>query len=61
MAEGYARDESQYYANVENVDKAVGFLLKALNDRGQHNNTLIIFTSDNVPETLNRYDKANRS
>lgn len=53
-------DEAQYFANVENVDRAVGRLLDYLEEK-EHNNTLIIFTSDNGPETLNRYSRAKRS
>jgi len=54
-------DEAQYFANVENLDAAVGELLAALNRLGLANNTLVIFTSDNGPETLNRYAAARRS
>ncbi len=54
-------DEAQYFANVANVDSAVGKLLQGLDHLGRSNNTLIIFTSDNGPETLNRYRSANRS
>lgn len=53
-------DEAQYFANVENVDLAVGRLLKYLEENVE-GNTLIIFTSDNGPETLNRYSRAKRS
>ncbi|MEC8556632.1 MAG: sulfatase-like hydrolase/transferase [Planctomycetota bacterium] len=55
------RDEAHYFANVENLDAATGRLLKALKDLGYTENTLVIFTSDNGPETLNRYRSANRS
>jgi len=54
-------DEAQYFANVENVDLAVGKLLAAIDDMGLNENTFVIFTSDNGPETLNRYKSANRS
>ncbi len=54
-------DEAQYFANVANVDRAVGRLVAALEDRNLREETLIIFTSDNGPETLNRYRTANRS
>jgi arylsulfatase A len=54
-------DEAQYFANVENVDLAVGRILKTLKDTGKDDNTVIFFTSDNGPETLNRYRNANRS
>lgn len=54
-------DEAQYFANVENIDLAVGRLLKALELTGKDENTLVFFTSDNGPETLDRYRGANRS
>jgi arylsulfatase A len=55
--EGVARnhDEAQYFANVTNLDAAVGKLLKALKSMKLDQNTLVIFTSDNGPETLLRY------
>jgi arylsulfatase A len=54
-------DEAQYFANVANVDAAVGRLVAALDAMKLRDNTLIVFTSDNGPETLNRYRTANRS
>ncbi|MCA9083068.1 MAG: sulfatase-like hydrolase/transferase [Planctomycetaceae bacterium] len=54
-------DQAQYFANVHNVDLAVGKLVKALEDLDVRKNTLIVFTADNGPETLNRYRTANRS
>ncbi|APZ95963.1 sulfatase family protein [Fuerstiella marisgermanici] len=54
-------DQAQYYANVHNVDLAVGKVVKALENAGVRDNTLIVFTADNGPETLNRYRSANRS
>ncbi len=54
-------DQAQYFANVANVDQAVGRLVKALDQIGEQENSLIIFTSDNGPETLNRYRGAQRS
>lgn len=53
-------NQAQYFANVENMDAAVGRLLEYL--KQNHNeNTLIVFSSDNGPETLNRYSRAYRS
>ena len=46
--------EAQYFANVENLDAAVGDVLGALDRLGLSNDTLVIFTSDNGPETLDR-------
>lgn len=54
-------DEAQYFANVENLDAATGKLLAALDRLGYEDNTLVIFTSDNGPETLKRYPRAARS
>lgn len=54
-------DEAQYFANVANVDAAVGKFVTALDELKLRDNTLIVFTSDNGPETLNRYRSANRS
>ena len=54
-------DEAQYFANVANVDRAVGRVLDALEKNQQLERTLVVFTSDNGPETLNRYRRANRS
>ncbi|MAG94081.1 MAG: arylsulfatase [Planctomycetaceae bacterium] len=53
--------EALYYANVENMDRAVGKLTAALADLEVDQNTLVIFTSDNGPETLDRYRGAWRS
>ena len=55
------RDEAEYFAAVSNVDTAVGRLLAALAELGVDGETLVVFTSDNGPETLDRYPKANRS
>ena len=55
------RNEAQYFANVANVDAAVGELLAGLEKLNRRDNTLIVFTSDNGPETLKRYGGAARS
>lgn len=55
------RNEAQYFANIANVDAAVGELLVGLEKLNRRDNTLIVFTSDNGPETLNRYRGAARS
>jgi len=61
--EGVARshEEAQYFANVENMDRAVGDILDALDRLGLAENTIVLFTSDNGPETLNRYRGSERS
>jgi arylsulfatase A len=53
-------DQAQYFANVTNIDIAVGRLLDALEELKQADNTIVFFTSDNGPETLNRYPNARR-
>ncbi len=53
-------NQAQYFANVANMDKAVGRLVDYLKEK-HGDNTLIVFSSDNGPETLNRYSRANRS
>ncbi len=55
------KGEALYYANVENLDAAVGKLMAALDELDHTNDTLVFFTSDNGPETLNRYSNAWRS
>jgi arylsulfatase A len=54
-------NEAQYFANVANVDVAVGRLLDGLKELNVDKDTLVIFTSDNGPETLNRYSRAKNS
>jgi arylsulfatase A len=53
--------EAIYAADVTNMDRAVGRLLGALDALGAAENTLVLFTSDNGPETLNRYVDTSRS
>ncbi len=55
------KGQALYYANVENLDAAVGKLMAALDEMQLADNTLVFFTSDNGPETLNRYGDAWRS
>ena len=54
-------DEAEFFANVENMDASVGRLLIHLDTLGLAKNTFIVFSSDNGPETLNRYLSGNRS
>ena len=53
--------EALYYANVTNMDRAVGRLLAYLDEAKLTENTLVFFTSDNGPETLLRYPAGWRS
>jgi arylsulfatase A len=55
------RGEALYYANVTNMDRAVGFLIAELKRLNLDDETVVFFTSDNGPETLNRYGGAWRS
>lgn len=54
-------DQAQYFANVHNVDIAVGKVVEALEELDCRRQTFIVFTSDNGPETLLRYRRAGRS
>lgn len=47
-------DEAQYFANVANLDLVVGKLMATLKSMHIDKNTLVVFTSDNGPETLRR-------
>lgn len=52
LVNGYpdaTKEEARYYANVENIDRAVGRYLSALKSRGLSDNTLVLFVSDNGP------------
>jgi arylsulfatase A len=53
-------NQAQFFANVTNMDKAVGRLLEYLKEKHDEN-TLIVFSSDNGPETLMRYSRAKHS
>ncbi|RCS42241.1 arylsulfatase [Bremerella cremea] len=59
--DAHKKGEALYYANVTNVDRAVGKLMQKLDELKLSDNTLVLFTSDNGPETLNRYKTAWRS
>jgi arylsulfatase A-like enzyme len=49
-------DEQLYMAYVRETDAAVGRIVETLREKGQLDNTLIVFSSDNGPE-LRRFDK----
>jgi arylsulfatase A len=53
--------EAEYFANVTNLDLAVGRLLAALDEMGLAGDTFVLFTSDNGPEMLERHPQAHRS
>jgi len=48
-------NRSVYYGSVALIDHEVGRLLDAIDARGDAARTLVVFTSDNGPETLRRY------
>lgn len=54
-------EKAEHHANITNMDRAVGRLLAKLDELKLAENTLVLFTSDNGPETLNRYKNASRS
>ncbi len=55
------RDEAEYFANVTNLDLAVGRVTAALEELGLADDTVVLFTSDNGPEMVNRHPQAQRS
>ena len=60
---GYADTATQpvYYGSVSLIDQEVGRVLKTLDSLSLTDKTLLMFTSDNGPETLGRYPKAKHS
>ncbi len=50
-------NEAEFFANVENMDTHFGRLMSYLKEN-YGDNTLVVFSSDNGPETLNRYSRA---
>lgn len=48
-------DLKQYFANVTQIDEAVGEIVQALKDKGVYDETLIWYTSDNGPEGDTEY------
>ena len=60
-AVAFEEDQAQFFANVNNIDLAVGRVLDQLKKLDVRENTLVVFTSDNGPETLRRYKGAGRS
>ncbi len=54
------REQAEYFANVANMDRHAGRLLEYLREN-HGDNTLVVFSSDNGPETLMRYSRAKHS
>jgi len=55
------RERADYYGNVTQMDHEVGRLLSTVDELELRDSTFVMFTSDNGPETLNRYRTASRS
>lgn len=53
--------QANYFGNVTQLDHEVGRLLATLNDSHLTENTFVYFSSDNGPETLNRYQGGDAS
>ncbi len=53
--------QALHHANVANLDRAAGRILAALDELKLAEGTVVLFTSDNGPETLNRYKGSHRS
>ncbi len=47
MRQGYKKKQAKYFANIHNVDLAVGKILKQLEQSGRSENTFLFLTSDN--------------
>ncbi len=54
-------NRAAYFGSVSMVDAEIGRLLRTLDARLLRENTVVFFTSDNGPETLNRYKGSERS
>jgi arylsulfatase A-like enzyme len=54
-------DLKQYFANVTQIDEAVGEIVQALKDEGVYDETLIWYTSDNGPEGDTEYASPSKS
>jgi arylsulfatase A-like enzyme len=46
MADDVRQELAAYYATISHMDEQIGRILKSLDDAGQRDNTLVIFTSD---------------
>ena len=55
------KKEAIYYGNVTQMDHEFGRLVKTLDEMKLRDKSFVMFTSDNGPETLDRYRGAHRS
>jgi arylsulfatase A len=51
-------NKKEYYGTVSQLDNAFGRLIKTIDELGLRDNTIIIFTSDNGPETPVTYEES---
>lgn len=58
MGKGESPDDDRFLASLVKMDKTLGRLFDRLDQMGQLDNTLILFTSDNGPSGLQRYYSA---
>src|SRR3546814_2298564 len=55
MGKGESSDDDRMLASLVKMDKTLGRLVERLDQMGEMDNTLILFTSDNGPSPLARY------
>jgi arylsulfatase A-like enzyme len=55
MGSGDSSDDDRYLATLVKMDRTIGRLFERLGQMGEMDNTLIIFTSDNGPSSMQRY------
>jgi arylsulfatase A-like enzyme len=55
MGKGSSSDDDRYLATLVKMDKTLGRLFERLEQMGEMDNTLIVFTSDNGPSSMQRY------
>jgi arylsulfatase A-like enzyme len=55
MGSGDSSEDDRYLATLVKMDKTLGRLFERLEQMGEMDNTLIVFTSDNGPSSMQRY------
>ena len=61
MGKGESSDDDRMLASLVKMDKTLGRLVERLDQMGEMDNTLILFTSDNGPSPLARYHERGES
>ena len=56
--EGISKNKDKYYGTVAQLDNAFGQLMRFLDSTGMAENTIVIFTSDNGPESPVNFDES---